>query len=308
MQEHKKEETVICPNCGFAATKNYCAQCGQETHLHKETFIGLVTHFVGHYFHYDSKFWGTLKMLFTKPGMLTAAYWEKKRMRFIPPISLYIFVSIVFFFFFFSTVGSEKQIREMAPVSAEDSLIIAGKLDSLKQVELLLKRGGDANVDSLERIAAAQTATRLFSSTDEMSALMSKLIHSAPKIFFFMIPIMAFVLRLLYRKRKDVHFVDHSIFSLHIHAFAFILLLPYLYDLPELSKSYNWIDLIISLIQNILPFLGLAYLVVAIHNAYKSSWVRSTLYGLVISASYLFFFTLVALGYFIFVLTTSIHP
>lgn len=306
MQEHKKEETVICPNCGFAATRNYCAQCGQETHLHKETFLGLITHFVGHYFHYDSKFWETIKTLFTKPGMLTVAYWEKKRMRFIPPISLYIFVSIVFFFLFFSTVGSDKQIREMAPVSAEDSVNLAAKLDSLKEVERFLKKGGDANADSLKRIAIAQRGTKLFSSTDEMSAMMNKLFHSAPKIFFFMIPIMALVLTLLYRRRKDVRFVDHAIFSLHIHALTFILLLPTLYEVPD--KNLNLLDHIFSVLGTIVPFLALLYLIIALHNAYKSSWVRAAIYGVVISLGYVFFFLVLGITYFAFVLISAVNP
>ena len=74
-----------CPNCGYPATGNYCASCGQQNHLHKDTFWGLISHFTAHYFHYDSKFWKTIKALIFSPGTLTLAYQQKKRQRYIPP-------------------------------------------------------------------------------------------------------------------------------------------------------------------------------------------------------------------------------
>jgi hypothetical protein len=95
---HHSSEPKNCPNCGYPAVDNYCAQCGQENHLHKDTFGALIMHFAGHYLHYDSKFWQTLNTLWFKPGLLTTAYWEEKRMRYIPPMSLYIFVSFIYFF------------------------------------------------------------------------------------------------------------------------------------------------------------------------------------------------------------------
>lgn len=52
----KHKGTSACPNCGYSASGNYCANCGQQTQLHKDTFWGLIGHFAGHYFHYDSKF------------------------------------------------------------------------------------------------------------------------------------------------------------------------------------------------------------------------------------------------------------
>src|ERR1700743_3096572 len=59
-------------------------------------------HFLGHYFHYDSKFLQTMKALWFSPGKLTIAYWNKQRMRYISPVSLYIFISAVYFLISFS--------------------------------------------------------------------------------------------------------------------------------------------------------------------------------------------------------------
>lgn len=99
---------IICPNCGYKANYNYCAKCGQATHIHQETLWAMITHFLAHYFHYDSKLWLTLKALITRPGKLTAAYRENIRQRYIPPISLYIVVSVFFFLLFSFTVKFEQ--------------------------------------------------------------------------------------------------------------------------------------------------------------------------------------------------------
>ena len=197
-------------------------------------------------------------------------------------------------------------MRSSMAISAEDSVATARKIDSLETVALLYEKEGEAKADSLEGIRTAQKFMKTYSSSDDLASFISKIMHFAPKVFFFLIPIMAFILALLYRKRKERSFVDHAIFSLHIHSLAFILLLPTLYEVPE--KDLNWIDHIFSFLGTIVPFLGILYLIISLRNAYKSSWIRSTVNGLVISAGYLFFFILIALGYFIFALITSINP
>ena len=87
----------ICPNCNSYTNDNYCAHCGQATHLHDDTFWNLISHFAGHYFHFDSKLWRSLGNLIIKPGALAVAWKNKQRRRFVDPIGLYIFVSIIFF-------------------------------------------------------------------------------------------------------------------------------------------------------------------------------------------------------------------
>ncbi|MGY0036271.1 DUF3667 domain-containing protein [Pedobacter sp. NJ-S-72] len=86
-----------CLNCGSHVEKHYCSQCGQPNLELKEPFWGFISHSIGHYFHFDSKFFHTLIPLLTKPGQLTLDYLAGKRARYIHPVSLYIFVSIVYF-------------------------------------------------------------------------------------------------------------------------------------------------------------------------------------------------------------------
>ncbi|MEI6816091.1 MAG: DUF3667 domain-containing protein [Bacteroidota bacterium] len=54
--------------------------------------------------------------------------------------------------------------------------------------------------------------------------IMVHVVHNIPKMLFFLLPIFALLLKLLYIRRKKFYFLDHAVFSLHYFSFAFILL------------------------------------------------------------------------------------
>lgn len=93
--KYRKEHD--CLNCGFHVDKHYCSNCGQPNIELKETFWAFIGHSIAHYFHFDSKFFQTMSPLLTKPGTVTLDYIAGKRVRYINPVNLYIFVSIVYF-------------------------------------------------------------------------------------------------------------------------------------------------------------------------------------------------------------------
>jgi|GEM_PF-1440123 len=93
-------ENENCLNCGYTVSINYCEQCGQATYIPKETLWRMITHFIAQYFNYNSKLWATLKTLIIKPGKLAIDYQNNVRKKNIPPVSLYITVSLLFFILF----------------------------------------------------------------------------------------------------------------------------------------------------------------------------------------------------------------
>jgi hypothetical protein len=86
-----------CLNCGHHVEEHFCSHCGQENIEVQEDALHMVSHAVADYFHFESKFFATVKPLLLKPGRLTKEYVTGKRVSFIHPIRLYIFISIVFF-------------------------------------------------------------------------------------------------------------------------------------------------------------------------------------------------------------------
>ena len=97
MSTGKYRKDHNCLNCGFHVDKHYCSNCGQPNIELKESFWAFIGHSIAHYFHFDSKFFQTMSPLLTKPGMVTQDYIAGRRARYINPVNLYIFVSIVYF-------------------------------------------------------------------------------------------------------------------------------------------------------------------------------------------------------------------
>ena len=133
MSSSKLREEKDCLNCGHIVEENFCPHCGQENIVVKEDALHMVTHTIADYFHFEHKFFGTLKPLLFKPGQLTAAYVAGKRVSFINPIRLYIFVSIVFFVVIFS--GNKKK-KENNPAVAETTQTTKTAQDSLVDEKL----------------------------------------------------------------------------------------------------------------------------------------------------------------------------
>jgi large-conductance mechanosensitive channel len=121
-----------CLNCGHHVEEHFCTHCGQENIEVKEDALHMITHAVADYFHFESKFFGTIKPLLLKPGVLTKEYVSGKRVSFIHPIRLYIFISIVFFVVTLSSNKHEKQEEAEPKATSEQH----AKTDTLSKEEI----------------------------------------------------------------------------------------------------------------------------------------------------------------------------
>jgi len=128
--KYRKEHN--CLNCGSHVETHYCSNCGQPNLELKESFWGFISHSIAHYFHFDNKFFQTLTPLLTKPGQVTLDYLAGKRARYINPVSMYIFVSIVYFLVAYSPEHGEK--KEKKHVTVEETKKRKATLDSVGKV------------------------------------------------------------------------------------------------------------------------------------------------------------------------------
>jgi ribosomal protein L37E len=135
--KYRKEHN--CLNCGAHVEKHYCSDCGQPNLELKESFWGFISHSVAHYFHFDNKFFQTLSPLLTKPGQVTLDYLAGKRARYINPVSMYIFVSIVYFLVVYSPkhvvkeTDNEVSIEKKKGKNVTDSVNKALKLTGISK-------------------------------------------------------------------------------------------------------------------------------------------------------------------------------
>jgi hypothetical protein len=85
-----------CPNCGEDVLGRFCHGCGQR---HRETpsLRRFVAEGIGEILSFDGRFWRTLRPLLFQPGRLSAEYLAGRRARYVPPVRLYLIVSLVYF-------------------------------------------------------------------------------------------------------------------------------------------------------------------------------------------------------------------
>lgn len=270
------EETIICPNCGSEAIKNYCSQCGQATHLHDETFGSLLSHFFAHYFHYESKFWQTIKVLITKPGALTVAYRNKQRMRYVQPMSLYIFTVVAYFIL--STLV-EKTYE---------------KLHIGEEVTNEYKQPEEQKINVSSNPFMQELKYRVKYTSQHIEEYEDKILKLLPKIFFFMVPAFAVFLKLFFHRKNS--FLDHVIFSFHLHTIFFFIL--FLTDLFSFPLIYDWVLLLAGLLGFLL------YCTRSMTNVYNTTTIRALIYSAVTISLHFMIFAVV----FFATMLLVVHP
>lgn len=98
MSHNTIREDKTCLNCNHVVAQKFCPNCGQENIDNRKTFYQLFVHFFEDITHYENSFWKTIRNLILKPASLTKEYLSGKRMSYLAPIRLYIFISFATFF------------------------------------------------------------------------------------------------------------------------------------------------------------------------------------------------------------------
>lgn len=242
MNHHKQRSDKTCLNCGHMVEEQFCTHCGQENIETRQSFMGLLTHFVEDLTHYEGKFWRSMKYLIFRPGYLSRTYLDGKRITYIPPVRMYIFISFVTFLLphflpdyerLGHTYTPEQQVRvdsimndSFDHITVDDELgfFYSGKNKTMDQLNAERDaRKGKINEMGLMEYWNAKKSIELRRYTPlQLDHLFSEALErSLPKSLFVYMPFFAFVLWLFHGKKKWMYF-DHAIFTLHY--FSFLLL------------------------------------------------------------------------------------
>lgn len=101
---HAGDEHGNCTDCGLPVSGNFCANCGQPTHVHR-SLLHLVEEVLHGVVHFDGRIWRTLPLLAINPGRLTREWIQGRRTRYVSPLAIFLF-SVFLMFFVFSFTGS----------------------------------------------------------------------------------------------------------------------------------------------------------------------------------------------------------
>ncbi len=228
----RKDKT--CLNCFHVVEKLHCPNCGQENIETRKTFHELFVHFFEDLTHYENSFWKTIRNLMLKSSALTKEYLSGKRMSYLAPIRLYIFISFITFFFI-AILPSDESIIEITDESGKvyESDLPADQDDfnfgytSVRQLDSIQKFGSaNEKLGDFEYKVARQLQllSDKYTINEFMRLYTEALIQNMPKILFIYMPLFAFVLY-LFESKKRWYYFDHGIFTLHYFSFLLLMLL-----------------------------------------------------------------------------------
>ena len=253
-----------CLNCGRAVDGNFCAHCGQENKDHTVALRPLLSDLLAEVASWDSKLLRTLVPLVIRPGFLTNEYNAGRRIGYLSPLKLYLTVSVLFFLVLSWKAPLNKQNIVISPGGV--TYASPGSGPTVLPSRTVAEYDASQKLKPLARRDPPLLRTlihHLFKAKQSPMAFISALLGDFPKMMFFLLPLFAASLKLLYWRRKRLY-VEHLVFLLHVHAFAFLVLTP-LMLLPLV-----WRGLFVGLI---LP----VYVALALRAVYKQGWPKTLL-------------------------------
>jgi hypothetical protein len=142
------KESKSCENCHQELAGPFCANCGQSSDSTLKYFWTVIMHLLDDIFSFDSRASRTLWPLIIRPAFLTNEYFAGRRVHYVPPLRLYLFISIVFF------------ITLKFFVAADDGsgININGKQEVITQVKGHIKQL-KTEQDSLQQPSSESTST-----------------------------------------------------------------------------------------------------------------------------------------------------
>ena len=212
-----------CANCQSEISGKFCANCGQSAKSKRGPIWRVIGEFTEEVFAPNSKFFRSLFTLLFRPGVLSKQFIDGKRVAILPPIRLYLVVSLLFFFVFKIPevdvnqtnvyvgdilLGRDTPIEDQPNLSlfsfGEDDNAIAHWFDATFADKKAAMRDGVPQV----------IVDRIFNQLEDL----------LPNVLILFLPLFALMLKCLYLFKRILYF-DHLLFSLHFQTWLMGMIL-----------------------------------------------------------------------------------
>ncbi len=252
-----------CLNCNqeLKEKQKFCSQCGQDTKVKRASVKSLLADFAATYFSFESTFFRTFKKLIIKPGFLSKAYLEGKRVKYLTPIRLYIFTSFVFFLIISvipdNETNTEKSVFKVNPPEKTTEEIEEDTADiklSLNDEDNIFLPNFFKKIDTVFDDSKSEENFFRYASS------------KFPILLFLFIPVLGMFFYFFFYRKKHFY-IDHLIFAIHSQVFIFILLI--LSELLSLFIDINDISIILGIY--------FIYLLIASKKFYERNWFSTFL-------------------------------
>jgi hypothetical protein len=208
-----------CLNCGAALQGPYCALCGQKHDPHRHTVGHFIAETAESLSHADSRLWVTLWKLLSKPGLLAVEFFEGRRARYLPPIRLYLVVSV--FFFLLLGVGESEPIVAADPDAMVNGVSLTHPNTDPVAVEkacaeLVYNGPFQQQISSKLQDGCSKTLTA------GGTTLGAAFLRNLPKAMFVLLPLFAAALLPFYLWPRRLY-AEHLVFLIFNHTAIFLV-------------------------------------------------------------------------------------
>ncbi len=279
-QKPRIPQRTECLNCGSPLSAQFCPECGQKNKDYSLTFKDFFSDFLEELLDVDSRVLRSLRLLFTKPGFLTSEYVRGRRVRYIPPVRIYLVASVLFFLSLtlktlLPSVQNNEFFKEITETGNLDNALenaLEAKQTASSNDVLSYEGSGLVPVDPDSSQSGMQLSLGGGQYDVNQGDFLSNFSDNFAKMMFLLLPVAALQLKALYWRRKKLY-IEHLVFSIHVHAFIFsLLILTIILDF----KLTMWLVIISSLI----------YLFIAMRQFYGQSYSKTATKMVLLLLSY----------------------
>jgi hypothetical protein len=294
-QTERRTPDRPCLNCGDSTPGNFCRNCGQrkvEVHV---SLRRMLMEALDDQFSLNSALPRTLAALMLRPGHLTREYMAGRIVRYIPPFRLYLVTSVAFFIVLSllpevngsilnmnvsggnvtlhqSAVGTVTTTAAHPPVPVivvPDPAAHGGRArpvpppppvpPRMNWLDGVTMHTGNTVIDSIGN--ARIQHFRQMEPREAMRQITKDYLDHVPQMMFVMLPLFALLLKFLYAGSRRFY-VEHFVFALHVHAFAFLAYLAMLAARfpPVVGVLCAWLVL---------------YVLLAMKRVYGQGWIAT---------------------------------
>lgn len=191
----------------------------------------VVADFFAHSFAYDGRFWRTLIPLLAKPGWVTQQNLAERWAAFLPPLRMYLVISLVFF----ASLGpvlpdrAGGVFRVTSNGEEVDQPLPTDDFEFLPEGYVVTNYINELTLSKIERINEMDPAVRDF-------ALLKGMIGAIPTTLLLALPMFAIGLKIFHILRRR-YFFDHFVFATHFYSVWLLVLGPSLL----INETWLWI-------------------------------------------------------------------
>lgn len=262
-------------------------------------------------FEIDGRAYRTLFYLMTKPAHLSREYFSGRRMRYTPPLRMFIVISVSFFLLvsFYTSIqslegaisqqtnGANPEAQPSVPTEEQELGDSEGLEDIREFVELISLPFLDEQTNaSLRAVMRTQAEANFTALMDDPTEFARGYLEYITFFMLIMMPLLALLQKILYF-RTGHYYSEHLVLTLHNHSFLIIML--FVTSVTGMVEESE-----VPVLSTVFGFLGSAlflwmwvYLYLSLKNYFEQGYgitllkyaTATFLYGVILSSGVLVF-------------------